>query len=59
MAVVAGVVFFFLRALLALIPGVADRVPIKKVGGRLRRSSSPLSTSFFPGPRSRRSEALS
>jgi len=30
MAVVAGVVFFFLRALLALIPGVADRMPIKK-----------------------------
>ena len=30
MAVVAGVVFFFLRALLALIPGVADRLPIKK-----------------------------
>jgi competence protein ComEC len=30
MAVVAGVVFFFLRALLALIPGAADRVPIKK-----------------------------
>ena len=30
MAVVAGVVFFFLQALLALIPGVADRVPIKK-----------------------------
>ena len=30
MAVVAGVVFFILRALLALIPGVADRMPIKK-----------------------------
>jgi competence protein ComEC len=30
MAVVAGVVFFFLRALLALIPGLADRAPIKK-----------------------------
>ncbi len=30
MAVVAGVVFFFLRALLALIPGVAERMPIKK-----------------------------
>ncbi len=30
MAVVAGVVFFVLRALLALIPGVADRMPIKK-----------------------------
>ena len=30
MAVVAGVVFFVLRALLALIPGLADRVPIKK-----------------------------
>jgi competence protein ComEC len=30
MAVVAGVVFFFVRALLALIPGLADRVPIKK-----------------------------
>jgi len=29
-AVVAGVVFFFLRALLALIPGLADRAPIKK-----------------------------
>jgi competence protein ComEC len=30
MAVVAGVVFFFVRALLALIPGLADHVPIKK-----------------------------
>ena len=30
MAVVAGVVFFIVRALLALIPGLADRVPIKK-----------------------------
>jgi len=30
MAVVAGVIFFLLRALLALIPGLADRAPIKK-----------------------------
>ena len=30
MAVVAGVVFFLFRALLALIPGFADRFPIKK-----------------------------
>ncbi len=30
MAVVAGVVFFIIRALLALIPGLADRKPIKK-----------------------------
>jgi competence protein ComEC len=30
MAVVAGVMFFLFRALLALIPGLADRVPIKK-----------------------------
>ena len=30
MAVVAGVVFFILRALLALIPGVTDRTPVKK-----------------------------
>ena len=30
MAVVAGVVFFVLRALLALIPGLADRAPVKK-----------------------------
>jgi competence protein ComEC len=30
MAVVAGVVFFIIRALLALIPGLADRRPIKK-----------------------------
>ncbi len=30
MAVVAGVVFFVVRALLALIPGLADRAPIKK-----------------------------
>ena len=30
MAVVAGVVFFILRAFLALIPGLADRAPIKK-----------------------------
>jgi competence protein ComEC len=32
MAVVAGVVFFMLRAGLALIPGVALRHPIKKWG---------------------------
>jgi competence protein ComEC len=30
MAVVAGVVFFVLRALMALIPGLADRAPVKK-----------------------------
>jgi len=30
MAVVAGIVFFFLRALLALIPGLADRIAVKK-----------------------------
>jgi competence protein ComEC len=30
MAVVAGVVFFILRALLALIPGLSERTPIKK-----------------------------
>ena len=30
MAVVAGVVFFVLRAFLALIPGLADRAPVKK-----------------------------
>src|SRR5690606_4254799 len=30
MAVVAGVVFFVLRALLALVPGLSDRRPIKK-----------------------------
>ena len=30
MAVVAGVVFFLFRALLALIPGLADRHPVKK-----------------------------
>src|SRR5271169_4132243 len=30
MAVVAGVVFFIIRAMLALIPGLADRRPIKK-----------------------------
>jgi competence protein ComEC len=30
MAVVAGVMFFVLRALLVLIPGVADRLPVKK-----------------------------
>jgi competence protein ComEC len=30
MAVVAGVVFFVFRALLALIPGLADRRPVKK-----------------------------
>ena len=30
MAVVAGMVFFLLRALLALVPGLADRAPIKK-----------------------------
>ena len=30
MAVVAGVIFFIFRAILALIPGLADRAPIKK-----------------------------
>jgi competence protein ComEC len=30
MAVVAGVIFFLFRAVLALIPGLADRAPIKK-----------------------------
>jgi competence protein ComEC len=30
MAVVAGIVFFIVRALLALIPGLSDRAPIKK-----------------------------
>jgi competence protein ComEC len=30
MAVVAGVVFFILRAFLALIPGLTDRMPVKK-----------------------------
>ena len=30
MAVVAGIVFFILRAVLALIPGLADRAPVKK-----------------------------
>ena len=30
MAVVAGVVFFVVRALLALIPGLSDRAPVKK-----------------------------
>jgi competence protein ComEC len=30
MAVVAGVVFFIVRALLALLPGLSDRAPIKK-----------------------------
>ncbi len=30
MAVVAGAIFFIIRALLALIPGLADRAPIKK-----------------------------
>ncbi len=30
MAVVAGVVFFIFRALLALIPGLTDRMPVKK-----------------------------
>jgi hypothetical protein len=30
MAVVAGVIFFIVRAFFALIPGLADRAPIKK-----------------------------
>lgn len=30
MAVVAGIVFFVVRAVLALVPGLADRAPIKK-----------------------------
>ena len=37
MAVVAGVIFFVVRAFLALIPGVTDRLPVKKwaAGGAL------------------------
>jgi competence protein ComEC len=30
MAAVAGVIFFIVRAFFALIPGLADRAPIKK-----------------------------
>jgi competence protein ComEC len=30
MAVVAGVIFFILRALLAVVPGLTDRMPVKK-----------------------------
>src|SRR6202008_3472022 len=33
MAVVAGVIFFIVRAFFALIPGLADRAPIKKWAG--------------------------
>ncbi len=41
MAVVAGVVFFALRALLALVPGLAESAPIKKwaAGGALLASA--------------------
>jgi competence protein ComEC len=37
MAVVAGVIFFVVRAFLALIPGITDRLPVKKwaAGGAL------------------------
>ena len=42
MAVVAGVVFFILRALLALIPGLEDRLPVKKWAA----FAAPLVTAF-------------
>jgi hypothetical protein len=39
MAVVAGVVFFTVRALLALIPGLTVSFPIKKWSAAARRAS--------------------
>jgi competence protein ComEC len=55
MAVVAAAIFFMVRAFFALIPGLADRAPIKKWAARLRRSRSPASISFCPAIRWRRS----
>jgi competence protein ComEC len=43
MAVIAGVVFFIIRAVLALIPGVAERAPIKKWAA----SAALLVTAFY------------
>jgi len=54
MAVVAGIVFFLIRAVLALIPSLASRYPIKN--GRHREQLSRQRFIFCsPVPRSRRS----
>jgi competence protein ComEC len=59
MAVVAGLIFFVVRALFALIPGLADRAPIKKwvAFAALMVTDFYLvpSTLFFPAIRWRRS----
>ena len=52
MAVVAGIVFFIVRAILALIPGLADRAPIKKWAALAALLATP-SIWCFPAPRSR------
>ena len=72
MAVVAGVVFFIIRALLALIPGPADhRMPIKKWAafaallvtafylGSFRRRSSDAAVVHYDRDRTRRCDARS
>jgi predicted membrane metal-binding protein len=57
MAVVAGLIFFMVRAFFALIPGLADRAPIN--GRRSPRLPSPAFISFCPATRWRRSVHLS
>lgn len=65
MAVVAGVVFFAVRALLALIPALTVGYPIKKSAIRSRngRQPQPLPQPRFifccPAPRSRRKDRSS
>ena len=53
MAVVAGIVFFFIRAGLALIPSLAVRHPIKKWAAAEPRSLPPLSICCCRATRSR------
>ena len=53
MALVAGVVFFVVRALLALSPALASRCPIKKWAALAALWSRPPSICCCPAPRSR------
>ena len=53
MAVVAGIVFFVLRALFALMPAFASRHPIKKWGGRRRPVGGGVLSCSCPAPRLR------
>lgn len=55
MAVVAGVIFFIVRAFFALIPGLADRAPIKKWAALAALLVTGFYLILFPAIRWRRS----